>query len=464
MNAVGSLLQELQRVVASLSDAPVPADPATALAEATVLLEAEQQLKVHALARIGDVDLRRLHEAEGFRSSRSWLRSVRPDGDTTDVWLSSALLEFRELDRAVRSGDCAMVSASKVVHVLHRARKHLDDGDDLIDGESAETVLPTVVRNVVTLVCRYVHGMPDDDAHLAGLVHAAELIIAEGGSELYQFERACTLLASEVAPRMLTSLLRELLVSLVPSLLEQEAAEARDRLGLDLVQRSNGTWRLGGTLDSECGERLFVALRSEASRDPRNPLDTALWASALSLDGDLGLPRARRRRVHDALNLLLERYLAAGLGGLSGKVPVQVGVMLPAPGPGALPPVADSGGLIPRSVVRRWWCDSTVTAFVMSLGGKALRVVHGQRTLSGRERRALRAETGGECAAYDCLGRADPLGEVVPHHVRGWAANGRTSLDETLGFCRQDHRALHEGRTILLRDGRRVTEAGVVSE
>jgi hypothetical protein len=179
------------------------------------------------------------------------------------------------------------------------------------------------------------------------------------------------------------------------------------------------------------------------------------------MDDPAQRPRDRRRRLHDALDRLLVRYLDAGLGGVSGKVPVQLNVLIPTDG--TLPARGDSGALIPRSVIRRWWCDSGVTAFVMSLGGKALRVVHGQRTLTGRERRALAIETGGTCAVIDCRS-IDALTEIVPHHVQLWSVDGRTSLDETIGICTRDHRAIHDGKVLRLRDGRYLTERGITDQ
>ncbi len=52
---------------------------------------------------------------------------------------------------------------------------------------------------------------------------------------------------------------------------------------------------------------------------------------ALQHDGMLpqGLPRGRRKRLHDAFSNALERYLAAGLGGLVSKTPVQIHVTIP---------------------------------------------------------------------------------------------------------------------------------------
>lgn len=466
-------IAELQAAVLRMADAPVPYDDALALAEADALLACEQQLKVLVMRRIADVDSRRLHELEGFRSVRSWLRDRRPDGDTTDATLGSALRDFGQLWDAVNSGECSLAAARKVVHVLRQCRRHVDVGDGLIDGYSSTQVIEAVLGNVVTLVSRYLFGLSDDDPRLASLRERTAAIAAAGGSELARLEAAFTLLASEVPLPALTGLLDELLVSVLPSLLERRAEEGRLRAGLELSRRADGQgWRLHGELDLECGERLFTALRSEAARDPRNPVDTDLWVHSRDVGvepWDSGTevlrPRDKRRRLHDALDRLLTRYLDASLGGVTGKVPVQLNVTIPESlmaGAGSLPARADSGALIPRALIRSWWCDSSVTAFVLSLGGKALRTVHGQRTLSGRERRALHLETGGRCAGLHCCpDLPSALSDLIPHHTKRWADHGRTCLDETFGLCKPTHTALHEGKIVRLRDGRYLSEDGV---
>lgn len=475
-----SPIADLQAAVLVLSEAATPYDDALALAEAEAILACEQVLKVLAMRRIADVDARKLHERTGFRSVRSWLRDQRPDGDVSDATLGTALREFPLLSDAVDRGDCSLAASRKVVYVLRQCRRQVDTGDGLIDGFPSTEVLPAVIGNVVTLVSRYLYGLTDDDPRLASLLARTAAIRDGGGSELHRLEQAFTLLACEVPVPALTALLDELLVSLLPSVLERRAEAGQDKAGLELSRKHDGSgWRLQADLDLECGERLFTALRSEAARDPQNPADTGLWLQTREAglqpwdDGsELLRPRDKRRRLHDALDRLLLRYLDAGLGGLSGKAPIQLNVVLPSPAAsaglagslaaGSLPARADSGALIPRALVRRWWCDSTVTAFVMSLGGKALRTVHGQRTLTRRERAALQIETGGLCAALGCCSdRPDPERILVPHHAQRWADHSRTSLDETFHLCKGTHHAIHAGKTVLLRDGRYLSEAGV---
>ncbi|MDP9182516.1 MAG: 13E12 repeat family protein, partial [Actinomycetota bacterium] len=179
-------------------------------------------------------------------------------------------------------------------------------------------------------------------------------------------------------------------------------------------------------------------------------------------------PRARGERLHDALNNLLGRYLSDGMGGTHDKVPVQVIATLTAGTidgrPGALPGKGGSGHPLARSLLRRWWCDAHVTALLMSRHGKPLGIAHTGRTLTGLERKAAHVQFDQRCMGIGCCrGRPDPLTLLVPHHVRKYADDGLTVLEESLLFCETAHHDVHTGKkTIRLRDGRLVNEQGWV--
>jgi hypothetical protein len=408
------------------------------------------------------------------------LREVRPDADASDAGLAGNLGAFPVLSRSVGCGATSLRAAKKVVHALGRCRRHVDQLDGLIDGQPGEEVIRAVVRNVVDLVARCSLGLYDDDPRLEPLVSATEQILAQGGSDLARLEAAFTLLAEQVPLPALTGCLDELVLAVVPSLLEDRARRGLDNAGICVQLKDDGSgWRVEGDLDLECGERLFTALTAEIRRDPENPLDTeaaaALREQGLDPWADLALgmpgngvrwPRDKRRRLHDALSRLLARYLEHGLGGTTQKVPVQVNVTISSQvlegRPGAPPGKGDSGAAIPRSMLRRWWCDSRVTAFVLSRGGKALRTIHAGRTLTGLERRALAIEHGNRCAGIGCCrGGPDPTIDLRPHHVRRYADDGVTSIDETVLVCDTLHHDLHEGgKTVRLRDGRYLCEQG----
>ncbi len=106
-----------------------------------------------------------------------------------------------------------------------------------------------------------------------------------------------------------------------------------------------------------------------------------------------------------------------------------------------------------------------VTTTVLSLGGKALRTVHSQRTLTADERRALDLEGGNRCAGDGCCpGTPNPLTVLRPHHILGYAEDQITSLEQTLNVCDTLHHDLHTGkRTVKLRDGRWLNENGLVT-
>ncbi len=462
-----------------------------ALADVQALLQVEQRLRVMDLQRIGDVKARGLAEQAGFTSTHAWLREYRPDGGAGDAALASKLRDYGVLSAAVSNRTCSLGAARKVAAALRHCKPFLVGRDDLIDGQPADQVLDAVVAHVATVLCRELSGLHDDDPRLAVILERGRQIQQlrkDGATHVVVLEEAFTWLAQQVKPSGLTPLLDELVMCVLPSELEEREKSGHARRGLSLNLNPDGSgWHLCGDLTLECGERLWVALRAMATGDPVNPADTDAWEAARAagdLDpdevfGPLGkalaaqgrlLPRAKRARLHDAFALLLEKFLDAGLGGMVGKAPVQIHVTMTeeslAGAPGAPPPKADSGRLIPRSVVRKWWEDSRVSAYVLTLGGKALRTVHGQRTLTAEERRALLIEGGGRCVGDGCCPAIpDPLRPLRPHHVFGFAEDQITSLEETVGVCDQLHHDIHVGkRTVQLRDGRWLNESGWTTE
>ena len=492
---VSSVMVELDRVLRVLETVdPRELAGVQALVDAQAGLAAEQRLHVLNLRCTGDVKARGLHELAGFRSASTWLRQHRPDGDASDARLASALHTLPVLRAAVEDGLVPLASAKKVAASLRQIGPHLDRVDGLIDGQPGDEVLEAVVGHVTTLVCRDLQGLAEDDPRLAALIGRARAILDEGGSQVAAMEAALTWLAEELPARRLSAPLDELVCALLPSVLDEREADGHAWRSLTLTPRPDGKgYRLEGDLDLETGEMIWVALRAEVQRDPDNPEDTEAWAAARKAAGEeareqvqdahgLGLqhlprpgddaavlPRARKQRLHDAFRLLLRRYLDADLAGTVGKNPVHINVTLPegvlAGRPGAAPARTASGRLIPTRVVRRWWCDASVTGFVLGLGGRALRVVHRQRTITGIERKALDLEGGGVCAGDGCCSsRPDLFVRLVPHHVLGWAENLFTSLDESLMVCDALHRAVHDGLVVRLKDGRYLAEEGFLDE
>ena len=471
------------RVVAEAVSAvdPTGLSPEQAMRDAEELQAISQVLRVSGVRRLADVTARELHALRGFRSTTAWLRDSNPDTDVADAGLGRRLAGHSTLAGAVERGELSLVAARKVVAALGRCRPHVDQPDGVIDEQPGEDVVTAVVGHVVDLVAGCVLGMTDDDPRLLALHARTVEIVTTGGGQLERLEAGFVLLAEQVPPSMLSACLDELVLAVVPSILDDRAERGRDKAGLSLERTPDGSgWHLEADLDLQCGERLFIALRAEARRDTANPADTEAaallrargidpWDPEVVVDGSRAWPRPRRQRLHDAFDALLGRYLEAGLGGISQKTPVQVSVTISAGlldgTPGARPATADSGSHLPRELLRRWWCDSRVTAFVLSRGGQALRAIHLGRTLTAVQRRAANIEGGGRCAGIGCCrSGTDPTVDLRPHHVRRYADDGVTSLDDTVLICDTLHRDLHEGhKQARLRNGRHLTEAGWVS-
>ncbi|MCW2600470.1 MAG: uncharacterized protein JWM02_2299 [Frankiales bacterium] len=476
------LLAELQVLAARLVGVQASALPGPqALVDAQALLGTLQQLRVHSLDRLADVETRKLHDYAGFRSARAWISSAQPDTCSADLPLARKLRGFPHLKDRVEAQLVALGAASKVVAALGKLRRHVDSADGLIDGQPAGEVIAAVVRNVVDLTCRNRLGLHDDHPLLAQLVAATEQIIATAGSDLEQLEQAFTLLAEHVPASALADCLDEQVCAVLPNLLEDRAQRGAEQAEVHLQRNLDGSgWHLQAELDLECGELLFTLLAAEANRDPDNPDDTAS-AQALREQGlnpydpdhldvpdrtSLRWPRSKGRRLHDALKNLLQRYLGADLAGRRHKQPVRISVTVSTDVidqvPGASPATAASGARLPRSLIQRWWCNASTTTFLLSRGWIPLGVQHTGRTLTATERQALDLQTERRCAGLGCCPgrRDDPTVTLEPHHVHAYAATGTTNVHDTIWACDTLHHDLHHGKTVQLRNGRYLSQHG----
>jgi len=495
---VGGLVEHLQDTVALLETA-VPAElpGPQALAETEALLGVSQRLRVQLLARLRDVDARKLHELHEARSAGSWLKQTASDADPSDLTLARRLGDAPSLAAALDAGVVSLRSADVVQAALNKVRRYLDRPDGLIDGQPGEVLVEAVVGNVLDLVCRQYLGLAEDDPRLHALDQRLGSILARGGSQRVRLEQAFVVLAEHLPLNALDAALDEIVDALLPNLLELADQRSRARRAFTMTPIETG-WKVCGELSFECGERLITALASEVRRDETNPVDTAAWAEAraqaerqgrdifevLAEHDDLSdpgpwdpageqavpaRPRSRPEQLHDALNNLLDRYLGAGLGGVHDKVPVQVTITtssdLVEGRAGALPAKGGSGRPLARSLLRQWWCDSHITALIMCRGRRPLGVAHSGRTLTGTERTALQAQSDNRCAAMGCCpGTPDLLRRLVPHHVRRYADDGITSIEESLLLCDTAHHDIHTGkRKLHLRDGRTVNEDGWIA-
>ena len=458
-------------VDAVLAQQPAELPGPQALADTTELLTQVARLRAGLLGRIADVEHRKLHVLDGAGSTSSWVEAQQTSLDRGEVALARRMSSLPRLEQAVRDGLLSIAVAERVGQALARLRRHVDRTDGQIGGQDGEQALIGVIgHGVRSVVCQALGGLDDDDPRLPALLDDLDGIVTLPASQYVRLEAAFVLLARLVEPAALPGALGQLVDALLPDELERraEAGHAGRGFGMRLKDDGSGYLITDRDLDLECGELLQVFIDAELAVDPDSPTDTEGfeqlraegWQSGDDLPAAAG-PRSLRQKRHDALRNGLRRYLDAGIAGLREKVAphlaVTVGVDLLQEQPGALPAVSTTtGARLPASLIRRWSCDSAVTRFVFSLGGRVLEVSHTERTLKAHERRAKKLENGGKCQSRGCR-RAGQ----IPHHADPWASGGATSLRDTVLVCRPCHHDLHTGKKVLrLSDGRWLNEDG----
>jgi hypothetical protein len=460
---------------------PVELPGAQALAETRELLAARAQLDALLLRRLGDVDTRKLHRLDASPTTTSWVRAQNATVEASTVTLARRLSGLPGVEQAVRAATLTPAAAERLGTALVKLRPLVDRPDGLIDGQPGDAaVTAVVVDGVLSAVCQALGGLADDDPRVLELHAQLSEISCWPTSQLARLEAAFVLLAQHLPTTDLPAALALLVDALLPNELEKRTARGADDAQLTLRPNTDGSgWLLRGELDLETGELLHTVLTAMSAVDPDNPTDTTaaqqLRESGWQFGGPIpdgtdptgrpwDRPRARSRRLHDALRLALRALLDSGELGLRDKAAPHIGVTVGLGTlhrePGATPATAGSGVALPLSLVKKWWCDSSVTRYVLGLGHRVLETSHTQRTLKPHERRIKHLETGGHCqGAGCCRGPGHPLS---PHHVHAWARYGSTSLHDTVLLCESDHNALHRGQTITLKDGRRLNADGWV--
>jgi hypothetical protein len=241
----------------------------------------------------------------------------------------------------------------------------------------------------------------------------------------------------------------------------RRAEELHQSRCLSVFPDEDGMYVVKGVLPAELGLLLMRALDAASDalfrEEGKTPPD---------LDPEASRAAAARRRA-DAMGLLAERALAAGLtpeegAPISGTRPeryqvvlhVEEGVLrgeeedvlqeedrantaVPAPHP--LRSHFADGTRVSAETSRRLCCDGAVVRVREAPDGEPLSVGRKTRTISPALRRALELRDGG-CRFPGCGCRFTDA-----HHVEHWADGGETSLSNCLLLCHFHHRLVHEG-------------------
>jgi hypothetical protein len=232
---------------------------------------------------------------------------------------------------------------------------------------------------------------------------------------------------------------------------EAKAEQLRHRLRrFSVLPSEDGTYAVRGVVSPEVGAMLMRAI--EAASD-------ALYRAC---PGDEDAPEPEQLRA-DALGLVAERALAAGLGegsndvsapisgGRSERYQVVLHVEPETLGERGEPGMSEleDGTRVSAETARRLSCDAAVVAVAKGPDGSVLDIGRRSRTVSPALRRALEVRDRG-CRFPGC-----GLRFTAAHHMEHWADGGETSLRNTLLLCRRHHRLVHEDgyRVVMGKDG-----------
>lgn len=221
----------------------------------------------------------------------------------------------------------------------------------------------------------------------------------------------------------------------------RRAEEHHQSRCLSVFPDEDGMYVVKGVLPAELGLLLMRAL--DAASDA---LFREEGKTPPEVDPEASRAAAGRRRA-DAMGLLAERALAAGLtpatgAPISGTRPERYQVVLHVDEAGLDAPLRShfaDGTRVSAETSRRLCCDAAVVRVREAPDGEPLSVGRKTRTISPALRRALELRDGG-CRFPGCSCRFTDA-----HHVEHWADGGETSLSNGLLLCRFHHRLVHEG-------------------
>jgi hypothetical protein len=138
---------------------------------------------------------------------------------------------------------------------------------------------------------------------------------------------------------------------------------------------------------------------------------------------------------------------------------------LEAPGLEALVPPATypDGTPVPERTLSLLLCDSRLTRLVLDTKSQPLDVGRSERIHSWGMWIAAMHQWQWQCAVEGCTA---PASRLELHHPTWWRNQGETSLANSVPLCHGNascHTRVHEGKNLLLRDGRMLTPTGLSS-
>lgn len=262
--------------------------------------------------------------------------------------------------------------------------------------------------------------------HVAAFTYGIKHV---GADVLAEHEQALVDVAKAHEPQQLFKVIRHLREVIYPDDLDRAWAEGMDREDFQVNSVPAG-FHVNGFLGPVLGAKLKTVV--EAGAKPTGPDDKRTGA---------------QRRI-DGLDAFVTTVLDAGLPSDKGVRP-HLSVILDATDD--TPAQLAGYGSIGPKLLDYLVCSADVTPLITEIGfprttSPILNVGRTHRLATARQRIAVLARQGNECAAPGCHNT-----HLEIHHIIWWSRHGKTDLDNLIGLCSRCHHLVH--RDLLVIDG-----------
>ena len=267
-------------------------------------------------------------------------------------------------------------------------------------------------------------------AHVAtftyGLKHIGYKVVTESEAWLLDVAKTCE-------PNELFKVIRALRDAIYPEELDKDWAKGMDKQDLQLNAVPAG-FHLTGFLSTTVGAKFQAVLGSISA--PRDK-DDDRTGSERRVDGfdelitgilEAGLPSDKGIRPH--LSVIVDADTLDDAGNQTAGTTPNAGTPAQLAGFGSIGP----------QLLGYIACNSDLTAILLRGNTNVLDVGRSYRLATLKQRRAVIARQGGQCATPGCHNT-----HLEMHHPTWWSRGGNTSTDNLIGVCPRCHHLVHRG-------------------
>ena len=375
--------------------------------------------------------------APTIETLRTVARALNSDSDREAVKAIQAAQDALDAVKATRlaalevSRDFELDGASTLsTWVRNELRLSAKEAATLLSASATLAHLPAVAGAAAAGQIRAAHVA----ALTYGLKHIGHRVVTEAEPWLLDVARTCE-------PNELFRVVRALREAIYPDELDDAWGKGMDRQDIQLNTVPSG-WHLTGFLTTAIGAKLKAVLDSISA--PRDKDDTRS-GSERRIDGldqlvttilEAGLPTDKGIRPH--LSVIID---ADTLDTATGQ---QTGTTPPSGAPAQL---AGFGSIGPQ-LLGYISCNADMTAILLRGNTNVLDVGRSYRLATLKQRRAVIARQGGQCAAPGCHAT-----HLEMHHPTWWSRGGKTNTDNLIGICTRCHHLVHRNLLIVTPHG-----------